>query len=244
MQFKQYITETNNILFEDVIKHLTHLDDLPILYGENGANEVIRILKDVYQDFKKHQITDAQLKVDGSVSLISGVNPENGKKFIATKSLFNKTPKINYSDEDIEANHGKNQGLVEVLKKALKYLPDTVKDNIMQGDLMYLKKDIEKRTIDGVKGIFFLPNTVGYFIPVNTPLYKKIKGSEIGIIWHTKYTGPTIESLSASFNVDDSMIQSTSDAYVKTPMVKFDSLGWTKNEEKMLKNNILKIDWD
>jgi hypothetical protein len=231
MNFKEYI-------HEEKIKHLTHLDDLPILYGENGANEALRILKDVYADIQKHQITDTQLKVDGSVSLISGTNPENGKKFIATKSLFNKTPKINYTDEDIEQNHGKNPELVKILKIALKLLPDTVKKGIMQGDLMYTKNDLEYKTIDSTKGVGFLPNTVYYFVPEDTPLYNNISKSKIGIIWHTNYTGNTIDSLSASFNVNDSMIQSTKDAYVKTPMVKLDSLGWTKKEEKIILDNI------
>ncbi len=235
MRFKEYLKE-------EKITHLTHIDDLPLIYGETGANEALRIIKNVYEDFKHHKSTDAQLKVDGSVSLISGVNPENGKQFVATKSLFNKTPKINYTEEDIQKNHGHAPGLVKTLIQALKYLPETIKKGVMQGDLMYTKEDIQYKTIDGIKGIFFIPNTVGYFVPENTPLYKKILKSKIGVVWHTKYTGNTIESLSASFNVNDSMIKSTKDAYVKTPMVKLDQLGWSSSEDKVLLNNIKDIE--
>ncbi len=248
MNFKKYMIKR---IDEEKITHLTHLDDLPILYGLNGAKEAIRILNDVYSDIQKHQITDTQLKVDGSISIVAGTNPENGKKFIATKSLFNKTPKINYSNEDIEINHANSPGVIKVLKEAFKYLPDTIKGkNILQGDLMYMKEDLEKKTIDGKKGIWFLPNTVGYFVEEDTPLYKHIISSKIGMIWHTVYTGSTIESLTASFNISDDMIKSTKDAYVKTPLVKLDSLGWSKNDEKIIKdnikileNNISKIDW-
>ena len=46
------------------------------------------------------------VKIDGSPAIVWGTNPENGKFFVGTKSVFNKkTPKINYSNEDIERNH-------------------------------------------------------------------------------------------------------------------------------------------
>ena len=37
------------------------------------------------------------VKWDGAPAIICGVNPENGKFFVGTKSVFNKTPKINYT---------------------------------------------------------------------------------------------------------------------------------------------------
>ena len=45
------------------------------------------------------------VKWDGP-AIICGTNPENGKFFVGTKSVFNKTPKINYSISDIRKNHG------------------------------------------------------------------------------------------------------------------------------------------
>jgi hypothetical protein len=103
---------------------------------------------------------------------------------------------------------------------------------------MYTAEDLEYKSINGIKGVGFLPNTVYYFIPENTPLYKNIKNSKMGMIWHTNYTGNTIESLSASFNVNDSMIKSTKDVYVKTPMVKLDQIGFDSQGEKRIEKNI------
>ena len=37
--------------------------------------------------------------------IICGVNPENGKFFVGTKSVFNVNPKINYTTGDIRKNH-------------------------------------------------------------------------------------------------------------------------------------------
>ncbi len=63
-----------------------------------------------------------------------GTNPENGRFFVATKSAFNKNPKINYTHEDIEKNHGHAPGLVEKLKAALTHLPkSTPKKGVFQG---------------------------------------------------------------------------------------------------------------
>ena len=45
------------------------------------------------------------VKWDGAPAIICGINPENKKFFVGTKSVFNKTPKINYSVSDISRNH-------------------------------------------------------------------------------------------------------------------------------------------
>ena len=38
------------------------------------------------------------VKIDGSPAIVWGTNPENGKFFVGTKSVFNKrTPKVNYT---------------------------------------------------------------------------------------------------------------------------------------------------
>jgi hypothetical protein len=57
----------------------------------------------------------------------------------------------------------------------------------------------------------FHPNTIAYAVPDNTPLAKTIKRSKIGIVWHTKYTGTTLETMTASFgeNIADSLTAST-----------------------------------
>ena len=59
------------------------------------------------------------VKWDGAPAIFAGTNPENGRFFVGTKGIFNKTPKINYTDADIDANHG--GGLVEKLKASLRY---------------------------------------------------------------------------------------------------------------------------
>lgn len=66
------------------------------------------------------------VKMDGAPAVVFGTNPENGRFFVGTKSVFNKKKiKICYTQEDIftlydEATHA---SLIEILCACLKYLP-------------------------------------------------------------------------------------------------------------------------
>jgi len=65
------------------------------------------------------------MKYDGSPAMVFGHDPESGKFFVATKSAFNVSPKINYTHEDIEKNHGKVPGLANHMNQALNHLKKT-----------------------------------------------------------------------------------------------------------------------
>ena len=92
------------------------------------------------------------LKIDGTPSIVWGTNPESGKFFVGTKSVFNKIKKkINESIEDIERNHP-DKDLQYKLKACFHNLPRTGK--IYQGDFIGLGGDD-----------WYKPNTIGYFFP-------------------------------------------------------------------------------
>ena len=251
MTFKNYLNKSDlkfSFIQEDLneavkIKHLDHIEDLVFLYGLDGASKTIELMKTIYKDVDAHRSLLVQQKVDGAPSVIAGLNPENGKFFVATKSLFNKEPKINYTNADIEANHGHAPGLVTKLKLALKYFPDTIKKGqVLQGDMMFAKDDIKQTTIEGIKGLMFTPNTISFFIPKTSKLYKVIMSKQVGVIWHTVYSGNTIEALSASFNINDNLIKRTKDVYVRTPMIQIDQAGWDKDQRKSMRNDLVKME--
>jgi len=139
--------------------------------------------------------------IHNSPAVYLGINPENGKFFVATKSLFNKTPKINYTDQDIKNNHG--GGLVSILSLVLKYGKELgIKSGIFQGDLMFTP-DIKKKTsINGESHWIFQPNTIAYAVPTNSDLGSAIGKAKIGIVFHTEYTGNTITGLTANYNIN------------------------------------------
>ena len=205
------LTEEN----EGVLKHLTHLEELILTSKQEGLNLAIQFLKELYDTFKGK--TDSQtfvsVKFDGAPAAILGINPENGKFFVSTKSIGNVNPKINYTDEDIDRNHGHAPGLVKKLKLALKYLPVVIKDGVYQGDFMFDHEDLKHQNIDGEDLILFKPNTITYAVEHHSPLGQRILNSKIGIVFHTKYTGPTLQNLKKSSDVNASEFNHTQDVF-------------------------------
>ena len=92
------------------------------------------------------------LKIDGSPSIVWGTNPETGKFFVGTKSVFNKIKKkINESVDDIIRNHPDKE-LQKILTICFHNLPRTGK--IYQGDFIGFGGDD-----------WYKPNTIGYLFP-------------------------------------------------------------------------------
>jgi len=81
----------------------------------------------------------------------------------------------------------------------LKELPKLGIRGILQGDLLYTPGDLQSDTIDGEKMITFTPNTITYAVPVDSDIGRKISRTKMGIVFHTQYTGKSMDSLSAGF---------------------------------------------
>ncbi len=193
--FKSFITE-------EKLTHLEHVEDAIFDFGIAGAKEALKILDDVAHSLEGHskRAVNIQAKVDGAPAVIAGIDPETGKFFVGTKALFNKTPKINYTNADVDKNH--KGGLADKLKAALKHFPKMGLKGIYQGDFMFTPEDLKKENIDGEKYITFTPNTITYAVPAESDLAKTILKSKVGVIWHTTYTGDTIADLKANFKIN------------------------------------------
>ena len=193
--FLQFLTEDKNT-------HLEHLEDDILNNGLVGGQNAIRFLESLLTMMQGHSRRSVSItaKWDGAPAIFAGTNPENGKFFVGTKSIFNKTPKINYTNADIDANHG--GGLADKLKDALKYFPRLGIPGVWQGDLLYTAGDLKSTNIDGETQVVFTPNTITYAVPDGTKLANRIKGSKVGVVWHTKYSGKTMEDMTASFGAD------------------------------------------
>ena len=138
--FYTYLTEQTE---GEKLTHIEHLEDHPINNGQEGFNKAVDVLHAVKNHIKSgRKSPDLTMKHDGSPSIVYGHHPENGKFFVATKSAFNKTPKINYTDKDIEKNHGHAPGLMEKLHTSLNHLKKVApKTGVYQGDLMFTDED-------------------------------------------------------------------------------------------------------
>ena len=189
--FKGFLTQDKNT-------HLEHLEDDIINRGAVGGDNAINFLKSVRNMLAgtTGSKTNITVKWDGAPAIICGINPENGKFFVGTKSVFNKSPKINYTVADIRKNHG---GVVaQKLEVCLANLKRLNIKGILQGDLLFTN-DKKVISIDGEKMLSFTPNTITYAVPQNSGIGKRIANAKMGIVFHTQYNGKKMDSLSASF---------------------------------------------
>ena len=190
--FKGFITTEKNT-------HLEHLEDDIINRGSDGGRNAVNFLKSVRNMLAGSASgrVNMSVKWDGAPAIIAGKNPENGKFFVGTKSVFNKTPKINYTPGDIARNHsGPVAAKLNVCLRELKRLGI---NGIYQGDLLFTKGDTKVANIDGERMITFTPNTITYAVPVSSALGRRISRARLGIVFHTYYTGKTMSSLTAGF---------------------------------------------
>ena len=190
--FKGFFTQDKNT-------HLEHLEDDIINNGAKGGENAINFLKSVRNMLAGNTggAVNMTVKWDGAPAIICGINPENNKFFIGTKSVFNATPKINYTVADIKRNHGSG-GAAKKLEYSLRYLKSLPIKGILQGDLLFTD-DKETKNIDGESMITFTPNTITYAVPKDSDIGKKVARAKIGIVFHTAYTGKDMKSLSAGF---------------------------------------------
>ena len=154
-------------------KHLEHPEDSILTLGKEGAIDVIKFLKS-----KRNQIS---VKYDGAPAVVYGVNPENGRFFVGTKSVFNKKKiKINYTHDDIETNPGHIPNVASILHTCLETLP--TEHGVYQCDFIgYGGNDTYK------------PNTITY-------KFDKVIKQSVVVATHTQYIGATIQELDAVFH--------------------------------------------
>ena len=190
--FKGFFTQDKNT-------HLEHLEDDIINNGAKGGENAINFLKTTRDMLAGNTggAVNMTVKWDGAPAIICGINPENNKFFIGTKSVFNATPKINYTVADIKRNHGSG-GAAKKLEYSLRYLKSLPIKGILQGDLLFTD-DKETKNIDGESMITFTPNTITYAVPQDSDIGRKIARAKMGIVFHTAYTGKDMKSLSAGF---------------------------------------------
>ncbi len=196
--------------------HLEHLEDNVLNNGVTGAREAIDFLRSLRNMLAGHTGTKMNVttKWDGAPAIFAGTNPENGKFFVGTKSVFAKNAKLNYTDEDIDENHP-GEGLNQKLKLALAFLPKLGIKGVLQGDMMFSKGDIKHETIDGEDYIIFQPNTIVYAVPTKSKLAQTMLAAHIGVVFHTSYSGKTLETMKASFNIDIGHLKTTKDVWFR-----------------------------
>lgn len=242
--FKDYLyQEKVSLLAESKNVHLEHVEDNILNHGMVGAKNSLNFVAGIANMLrghagKKYNITT---KWDGSPAIFAGINPENGKFFVGTKAVFGKRdPKIIHSKADIKKHYGDNPGLSKQLEAALTHLPKLGIKGVLQGDMMFSEGEVEEKTIDGEKMVTFKPNTIMYAVPADSDLAKKIKRAKMGIIFHTKYEGESMQDMKSSFKIDISGLKKTADVWFDdaTYMDESGTVTFTAKEEKEVERHL------
>ena len=191
----------HKLLNEDT--HSLHMED-SILKGKAYISRMLGFYNQVFDtltgsiDKEKPGIT---VKIDGAPAITMYTKfPGLKGPGVSTKSIFNATPKVYTTDEEIEADD-RSPELKAKLKAALKLAKAKIipVGEIWQGDLLFTKGDIKNYTDDnGQKYIYFKPNTLVYALPVGSDGAKKALASDIGIVFHTRYKGSSVQTVKQS----------------------------------------------
>ena len=194
--------------------HLEHIEDEILNYGITGGRasiNFVRSLRDMLAGNSRSSI-DMTVKWDGAPAIFAGIDPADGKFFVAKKSVFNIDPKLYKSIAEIDADK-LSAALNSKFKVAFEEFSKLGIKDVLQGDLMFTD-DVSTETIDGKSFYTFQPNTIVYAVDVNSDFGKKIKNAKIGVVWHTTYRGKSLPDMKASFGANISGLQSPSTVWM------------------------------
>ena len=193
--------------------HLEHLEDEIINYGVDGGRAALNFLRSLRNMLAggSRSSVNMTVKWDGAPAIFAGIDPEDGKFFVAKKSVFNVSPKLYKTNAEIDADL--SGALNAKFKVALKEFSKLGIKGVLQGDLMFTD-DVEKTTIEDSGYYTFQPNTIVYAVPIDSVLGKTINKAKIGVVWHTTYTGSALQDMKASFGANISSLSKSSSVWM------------------------------
>lgn len=242
LSFTEYLTEAAST--EETTKkqtHLEHPEDLSFDShdGVATADSHLRGLSDYLLGKKRGAPSMVSKKVDGAPA-VHFTKDNEGRIGVATKSMFNKTPKINYTPEDIERNHADSPGLVKILKAALEHGPKILPKDMKPGEIY--KGDVlfggDRPASKKGKDVSFQPNLLRYSVPSSSPEGAKIKNAKFGIAMHTKFNPDG--SATALTPKDKAKFQDHPDVYNMSTDVESNPSNYTPNEQREFEDNMEK----
>ena len=218
--------------------HLEHLEDDIFNSGTAGVTNSINFLKslrDMLTEGDGGSAMKVTTKWDGAPAIVCGRNPQDGRFFVGTKSVFNKqNPKVVYSEADADRFYP-GQTVGSILKNCLQRLSTLPIQGVLQGDLLY-QTTPSVIMLEGQRNYSFRPNTITYTIPVDSELGQKVGKSKLGIVFHTEYSGKTMQDLAAGFGANVSGLQGKPDVAVFSS--EFTNVGGAANLSMVEKANV------
>lgn len=193
-QFSTFLTESKNV-------HMEHIEEMIFNDGVNGTRQAINFLRDIRNALAGNAARPINFTVkwDGAPAIFAGTDPSDGKFFVAKKGVFNKNPQVFKSEKDIDNDPKFPSDLKEPFKIALKELSKMGIRGVIQGDFMFGPGDLKTEEFEGESYLTFQPNTIVYAVPSGSKFARELNSVKIGIVWHTTYTGRSLDSMKSSF---------------------------------------------
>ena len=222
------------------LKHLEHLEDEMLNYGVEGCKASVSFLQELRKMLGcDNSVGFMQTKWDGAPAVVCGIDPNVDLFFVGTKSVFAQQPKICYREFDIDRHYPDGGELSKKLKFCLKYFKDLDIKGIVQGDLVFTPGDVKRERIHDEMVYTFRPNTITYAIPTDHEIGKKVAAAQVGVVFHTHYTGQDFLSMQA---VAGAKVKSSNDVFAidnDTPMHK---VGLNHQEEMKFDKHVSDIE--
>jgi len=195
--------------------HLEHLEDEILNFGVDGGRAAVRFLLSLRDMLSGNSDSKVNMTVkwDGAPAIFAGIDPSDGKFFIAKKSVFNETPLLYKSTAEIAADTKLSPALKSKFTVALQEFSKLGITGVIQGDLMFTD-DVSEKTLDGETYLTFQQNTLMYAVQKDSDLGRAINAAKIGVVWHTTYSGKDLPSMTASFGVNISGLKKTSSVWM------------------------------
>jgi hypothetical protein len=190
----------SSVLSESKNTHMEHIEDMIFNEGSAGARRAINSLRNLRDMLagNSSQKVNATVKWDGAPAIFAGIDPSDGKFFVAKKGIFNVNPQLFKTQADInKALSGDLRDKFTIALREFRRLG--IEQGVFQGDLLFTKGDVKAATISDEKMLTFHPNTIVYAVPAASGLGQRIRKASIGVIWHTSYSGKTLQGMKASF---------------------------------------------
>lgn len=175
------------------------------------------------EEATKHAIDTLRGATKGSVSLSRKIDDKmsyqvkrdaSGKVGVKYKGAGSH---YNYSNEDIDTQHGHKPYLAHPLKQLLEHLPKVLPKRAGEYQGGYMSSSADRKIVNG--RISHKPNTIEYSVPTDTEEGKKLQNSKVSTVIHSELKGPDRE---ASSITDTSEFRQHPDVHQVSPIVSHD----------------------
>ena len=172
------------------------------------------------EEATKHAIDTLRGATKGSVSLSRKIDDKmsyqvkrdaSGKVGVKYKGPG---AHYNYSNEDIDTQHGHKPYLAHPLKQLLEHLPKVLPKRAGEYQGGYMSSSADRKIVNG--RISHKPNTIEYSVPTDTEEGKKLQNSKVSTVIHSELKGPDRE---ASSITDTSEFRQHPDVHQVSPIV-------------------------